>query len=393
MLKDVYVISAKRSPIGKFLGSLSSFSAVDLGVIVLKDIMNDLSSKYGKNILYDIDEVIVGNVLSCGLGQNPARQILIKSGLSNQIGGFTVNKVCGSGMKSIILGAQSIQLGEADMVVCGGVESMTNSPHFINLRNAMKFGDAKLIDSMQYDGLTDVYSNKIMGECAEFISCELKITRMEQDEFAFNSHRRAIKAIKEGFFKNEITPIKIKDKEFSVDEGPREDTTISKLSTLKGVFKEGGVVTAGNSSQISDGASFVVLASESALKEHNIKPIAKILGYASSGLEPQWLLMAPEVAIFKLLKQINTSLDSFDFIEINEAFAAQMVALKRRLNIPEEKLNVNGGAIALGHPLGCSGTRIVVTLLWALKNYNKKKGIASLCMGGGNGLSLAVEIV
>lgn len=393
MLREVFVVSAKRSPMGKFLGSLSFFSAVDLGIMVLKNIMDDLSSKYGKNVLYDIDEVVVGNVLSCGLGQNPARQILIKSGLSHQIGGLTINKVCGSGLKSIILGAQSIQLGEADMVVCGGIESMTNAPHFVNLRRVAKFGDVKLTDSMQYDGLTDVYSNKIMGEYAEFVSSELKVTRLEQDEYAFNSHRKAIKAIKDGFFKNEVVPIKIKDTEFSVDEGPREDTTVSKLSNLKSVFKDGGVVTAGNSSQISDGAAFVVLASESALKEHNIKPLAKVLGYSTSGLEPQWLLMTPEVAIFKLLKQINANLDSFDLIEINEAFAAQMVALKRKLNIPDEKLNVNGGGIALGHPLGCSGTRIVVTLLWALKNYSKKKGIASLCMGGGNGLALAIEIV
>lgn len=391
MLKDVFVISAKRSPIGKFLGALSSFSAVDLGVIVLKNIVDELSSRYGKGIIYDIDEVIVGNVLSTGLGQNPARQILIRAGLSNQIGGLTVNKVCGSGLKAIILGAQSIQVGESDLVVCGGIESMTNAPHFINLRRAAKFGDMKLVDSMQYDGLTDVYSNKIMGEYAEMISTELKVTRLEQDEFALNSHRKAIRAIKERLFKSEIVPIKVGDTEFAIDEGPREDTTLNKLSTLKPVFREGGVVTAGNSSQISDGAAFVVLASETALKEHKITPLAKILDYSTSGLEPQWLLMTPETAILKLLQKINSSLNDFDFVEINEAFAAQLVALKRKLTIPEEKLNVNGGAIALGHPLGCSGARIVVTLLWALKNYNKKKGIASLCMGGGNGLAIALE--
>lgn len=393
MIKDVYVISAKRSPIGKFLGTLSSFSAIDLGVAVVRNILDELSNKYGRNILYDIDEVIVGNVLSCGLGQNPARQILIKAGLSAQIGGLTVNKVCGSGLKAIILGAQSIQLGEADIVICGGIESMTNAPHFLHLRKGAKFGEAKLIDSMQYDGLTDVYSNKIMGEFAEMVATELKVSRSEQDEFAFNSHRKAIKATKEGFFKNEIVPIKVKDTEITTDEGPREDTTLSKLSTLKPVFKEGGTVTAGNSSQISDGSAFVVLASESALKEHKITPLAKIIGYSVSGLEPQWLLMTPETAILKLLKQINCNLENFDFIEINEAFASQVVALRKKLNIPDEKLNVNGGAIALGHPLGCSGARIVVTLLWALKNYNKKKGIASLCMGGGNGLALGLEII
>ncbi len=393
MSNEVYVISAKRSPIGKFLGVLSSLSGVDIGAGVLSSILLEIRSLYGAEIIYDIDEVIVGNVLSCGLGQNPARQILIRCGLPNQIGGFTVNKVCGSGMKAIICGVQEIQSGEADLVVCGGIESMTNAPHFINSRKQYKFGNVELVDSMIYDGLLDIYSNKLMGELAEFMAEELKISRREQDEFAFNSHRKSIKAIKEGFLKNEITPITIKGKNVEFDEGPREDTTLKKLSTLSPVFKKDGTITAANASQISDGAAFVILAGKNALEEHNLKPIAKILGYSTSGLEPKWLFMTPEIAIYKLLKKINITLDEIDLLEINEAFAVQLVALKRKMNIPDEKLNVNGGAIALGHPLGCSGARIVVTLIHALKNYNKKKGIASLCMGGGNGLALGVEIV
>ncbi|MFN7181143.1 MAG: thiolase family protein [Planctomycetota bacterium] len=393
MNREVYIVYAKRSPIGKLMGSLSSLSAVEIGTEVVRDILAQLRLMYGNEVVYDIDEVIVGNVLSCGLGQNPARQILIQCHLPNQIGGFTVNKVCGSGMKAIICGAQAIQLGEADLVICGGIESMTNAPHFINLRKQHKFGDVNLVDTMVYDGLIDVYSNKLMGEWAEFLAEELKVSRQEQDEWSFISHKRAIKATKEGLFKNEIVPITIKGKRIEYDEGPREDTTIEKLSALAPFFKKDGTITPGNASQISDGAAFVVLAGKNAVDEHHLKPIAKIVGYSSSGLEPKWLFLTPEVAIYKLLKNINLSLEEIELIEINEAFAAQIVALKKKMNIQESKLNVNGGAIALGHPLGCSGARIVVTLVHALKNYNKKKGIASLCMGGGNGLAIAVEAI
>lgn len=391
MSNEVYVISAKRSPIGKLMGGLSSLSAVDIGVEVLGSILSEIRSQYGEKVIFDIDEVIVGNVLSCGLGQNPARQILIRCELPNQIGGFTVNKVCGSGMKAIICGVQAIQNKDADIVVCGGIESMTNAPHFINLRKQHKFGNEQMVDSMVYDGLIDVYSNKLMGEWAEFMAEELKISRQEQDEFAFDSHRKSVKAIKEGLFKHEITPLNVKGNIIEIDEGPREDTTLEKLSTLPAVFKKGGTITAANASQISDGAAFVVLASKNALQEHHLKPIAKILGYSTSGMEPKWLFLSPEVAIYKLLQKIDISLDQIDLFEINEAFAAQIVALRKKMNIPDNKINVNGGAVALGHPLGCSGARIVVTLIYALKNYSKKRGIASLCMGGGNGLALAVE--
>lgn len=390
---EIVILSAVRTPIGKLLGGLSNLSAQELGSLVIKEAI-----QRAKISPEDIDEVIMGNVLSAGLGQNPARQSAVNAGIPYKVPAFTINKVCGSGMKAIVLACQAIKDGQAKVVVAGGMESMSNAPHILrNLRNGVKFGNTELIDSMLYDGLTDAYSKKIMGEFAELVAERYSISRKEQDEWALMSNLRAVNAQKEGKFNDEIMPVTIESKKqkivISKDEGPREDSSLEKLLSLKPAFKSNGTVTAGNSSQISDGASALVISTEEYAKKINVKPLAKIKGYASAFVEPEWFLTAPINAIRKLEEKTGINIFQYDLIELNEAFAVQMCVIRKELKLDINKINVNGGAIALGHPIGASGARIITTLIYALKNFNKKIGLAGLCIGGGGAITMAIENV
>jgi len=392
-MQEVFILSGARTPMGKLLGTLSSFSATDLGGIAIKEAVKRAGISPS-----DVDEVIMGCVLQAGLGQGPARIAAIKGGIPVNVPSFTVNKVCGSALKAIILGVQAIKLGDADVIVAGGMESMTNAPHMSFLRTGTKFGDIKLIDHMIYDGLWCSFNNQHMGELAEYTAEKAGITREMQDEFAYNSHMKAVKAINEGKFKDEIVKIEVKTKEgvniIDKDEGPRPDTSLEKLAKLPPVFKKDGTVTAGNAPGIFDGASAVVIASEKFIKERNLKPFARIIAYGSNFVEPKDLFFAPIGAIKKVTEKTGLKHpNDFDLIEINEAFSAQVLADVKELEIDMNKLNVNGGAVALGHPIGASGARIVVTLMYALKNRGLKKGLASLCLGGGGAVGISIEVL
>lgn len=394
MARRAYILSAVRTPIGSFLGSLSSLSAVELGAIVLKEAVNraGIDTKM-------IDEVIMGNVVSAGLGQAPARQSQIKAGIPPEIPAITINKVCGSGLKAVMLGAQAIKAGDADVILAGGMESMSNSPYTIpRARTGYRMGHGQLIDLMIFDGLWDSFENKHMGELGEFTAERSGITREMQDEFAFNSHQKAIKAIDNGWFRDEIVPISIPQKKgepviVDTDEGPRRDTSLEKLAQLKPAFKLNGTITAGNAPSVNDGASAVLVVSEEKVKELGLKPMAVITGYAVSAVEPKMLFYSPVEAVKKLLKQLGKKIEYFDLIEINEAFSAQVLADGKELGWDWEKVNVHGGAVALGHPIGASGARILTTLLYAMKRRNAKTGLATLCLGGGSAVALSVEAV
>ena len=392
-MQEVFILSGVRTPMGRLLGTLSSFSATDLGGIVIKEAINRAGISPS-----DVNEVIMGCVLQAGLGQGPARIAAIKGGVPADVPSFTVNKVCGSALKAIILGVQAIKLGDADVIVAGGMESMTNAPHMSFLRTGTKFGDIKLIDHMIYDGLWCSFNNQHMGGLAEYTAEKAGITREMQDEFAYNSHMKAVKATNEGKFKDEIIKIEVKTKEgvniIDKDEGPRPDTSLEKLAKLPPVFKKDGTVTAGNAPGIFDGASAVVIASEKFVKERNLKPFARIIAYGSNFVEPKDLFFAPIGAIKKVTEKTGLKHpNDFDLIEINEAFSAQVLADVKELEIDMNKLNVNGGAVALGHPIGASGARIVVTLMYALKDRGLKKGLASLCLGGGGAVGMSIEIL
>ncbi len=392
-MQEVFILSGARTPMGKLLGTLSSFSATDLGGIAIREAVKRAGISPS-----DVNEVIMGCVLQAGLGQGPARIAAIKGGIPVNVPSFTVNKVCGSALKAIILGVQAIKLGDADVIVAGGMESMTNAPHMSFLRTGTKFGDIKLIDHMIYDGLWCSFNNQHMGELAEYTAEKAGITREMQDEFAYNSHMKAVKAINEGKFKDEIVKIEVKTKEgvniIDKDEGPRPDTSLEKLAKLPPVFKKDGTVTAGNAPGIFDGASAVVIASEKFIKERNLKPFARIIAYGSNFVEPKDLFFAPIGAIKKVTEKTGLKHpNDFDLIEINEAFSAQVLADVKELEIDMNKLNVNGGAVALGHPIGASGARIVVTLMYALKNRGLKKGLASLCLGGGGAVGISIEVL
>lgn len=388
-MNKVAIISAYRSAIGSFGGSLSQTNPCEVASEVVK-----VALKKANIDTKIVDEVIFGNVLSAGFGQNISRQIALKAGIPKEKSAFTVNKVCGSGMKSVTLGASSIICGENDVVVCGGIEFMSNTPHLSFNRFGNKLGNVELLDSILKDGLTDATHGYHMGVTAENIAKHYNISREIADEFALNSQKKAISAISKNKFKDEIVPLKIKKGKnnfvFDTDEYPRFDCSLDSLSKLKPAFIKDGIVTAGNSSGINDGVAVVILMSCKKTKELNIKPLAYIEDFVSCGLDPAFMGMGPVNATKKLLQKNNITTKDIDLFEINEAFATQSVAVIKKLNIPEEKVNVNGGAIALGHPIGASGTRIIVTLLHELKRQKKKRGLCSLCIGGGQGMSLLI---
>ena len=393
-MREVVIASAVRTAIGKFGGSLLPLSAPELGAIVIKEALKRANVPGEK-----VDEVIFGNVLQAGLGQNPARQASIKAGLPIEVPAFTVNKVCGSGLKCVELAAQSILAGDNDIVVAGGMESMSNAPFVTSgkARWGLRMGDSKLVDVMIKDGLWDAFNNYHMGITSENVAEKFGVTREDQDEVSARSQQRAIAAIKSGAFKDEIVPVTIKTKKgetvFDTDEFPREGTTTEILAKLRPAFKQGGTVTAGNASGLNDGAAALVIMSAEKAQELGIKPMAKILSYASAGVDPAIMGIGPIPASRKALSKAGLEVKDLDLIEANEASAAQFVEVGRELNFDPDKVNVNGGAIALGHPIGASGARILVTLLYALKNRDKKLGLATLCIGGGMGTSAVVEML
>lgn len=393
---EAVILSAVRTPIGKFQGALSGVSATQLGAIAVQAAVE----RAGINP-EEIEEVIMGNVVSAGLGQAPARQAGIHGGVPPTVGASTINKVCGSGLKAAMLSAQAIRAGDADLYVAGGFESMSRAPYLISGRSGeLKFGNQALTDALLNDGLWDPFENWGMGMAAEFIADEYEVTREAMDQFALRSHERAVEAQEKGWFNAEIVPVQIAGRKGTVtevtqDEGPRKDTTLEALSKLKPAFKADGKVSPGNSSQMSDGAAAVVIASRAYAQKHGLQPMARIVGYAQAAVEPKYLFAAPAYAMPKLLKKIGWTFAEVDLIELNEAFAAQVLADGYALadqGWDWDKVNVNGGAIAIGHPLGASGTRVLVTLLHALKNRGLKRGIASLCLGGGEAVAMAVEL-
>ncbi|HKE01922.1 MAG TPA: acetyl-CoA C-acetyltransferase [Planctomycetota bacterium] len=392
-MAEAVLVSACRTPIGKFQGALSSFRAPELGAIAIREAVR----RAGVDPAV-VDEVIFGNVLQAGLGQNPARQAARKAGLPDAVPSVTINKVCGSGLKAVMLAAQAIRAGDAEVIVAGGMESMTNAPYLVpSARFGARLGHAELVDSMVHDGLWDIYNDFHMGETGELVAEKHKVTREDQDRYAAESHRRASAAMEKGEFDREIVPIEIPQKKgeairVAKDEGPRKDSTAEALAKLRPAFrKDGGTVTAGNASSINDGAAALVVMSDVRAKKLGLKPRARITGYASGGLAPEWVMMAPEVAIGNLCKKTGCTVDAFELVEINEAFSAASVALRKVLNIDPERLNVRGGAVALGHPIGASGARVLVTLLHALEDRGKSRGLASLCLGGGNAVALSIE--
>ncbi|CDE94932.1 MULTISPECIES: acetyl-CoA C-acetyltransferase [Acidaminococcus] len=393
-MREVVIVSAVRTAIGKFGGSLTPLSAPQMGAIVIKEALQRAGVKPEM-----VDEVIMGNVLQAGLGQNPARQAAIFAGMPVEVPAFTVNKVCGSGLKCVELGAQSILAGDNDIVVAGGMESMSNAPFTIpgKSRWGLKMGDQKMIDVMIRDGLWDAFNDYHMGITSENVAEKFGVTREDQDEVAARSQARAIEAIKSGAFKEEIVPVTIKTKKgekvFDTDEFPREGTTMEVLAKLRPAFKKGGTVTAGNASGLNDGAAALVLMTADKAKELGLKPMAKIVSYASAGVDPAIMGIGPIPASRKALAKAGLEVKDMDLVEANEAFAAQTVEVGRELQLDWDKTNVNGGAIALGHPIGASGARILVTLLYALKHRNKKLGLATLCIGGGMGTATVVEML
>lgn len=386
------IISAVRTPVGKFQGSLSPLSAVDLGACVVREAVRRAGIEPRQ-----VDEIIMGNVLPAGLGQNPARQAGLRGGLDNRLAAMTINQVCGSGLKAVALAAQAIETGNSQIVMAGGMESMSNAPYLLpDLRQGHRLGDAKLVDSMVHDGLWDVYEDFHMGMTAELVAEKYNISRQRQDEYALESHRRAVDAIKSCRFKDQIVPVAVPQKKgepvtFAIDESPRADATLEALAKLKPVFKPGGTVTAGNAPGTNDGAAALVVASEEKAKNLGAKPMAAVVGQAVSGVEPKWVMMAPVTAVKRLLEKTGWKLADVDLIELNEAFAVQALAVMGELGLDPAKTNVNGGAVALGHPIGASGARILVTLLYEMARRGAQRGIAALCLGGGNAVALAVE--
>lgn len=389
--KEVFVVSAARTPIGSFCGALASVPAQELGATAIRAVVE--KARVEKE---DIDEVIMGNVLSAGLGQNPARQAAIRAGLPASVGATTVNKVCGSGLKSVIVGAQSIQTGGANLVVAGGMESMSNAPYLLRkAREGYRMGNGELVDSMIYDGLWDVYGDKHMGLYGDRCAAKYGFTRQQQDDFAEESYVRARKAVKEGIFDEEIVPVEVtlrkKTTVVSEDEEPARFDS-NKLRELRPAFSPDGTVTAGNASSINDGAAALLIASGSACATMRLRPVARIVGHATFSREPEWFTLAPVGALTRLLDQLNWRVQDTDLFEINEAFSAVTMAAEKELNIPHQKVNIHGGAAALGHPIGCSGARVVVTLLNALRHTGGKRGVACLCIGGGEGIAMALEM-
>jgi acetyl-CoA C-acetyltransferase len=388
------ILSAVRTPIGKFMGGLSPLTAPELGAKVVAESVRRAGIEPGQ-----VDEVIMGNVVQAGLGQNPARQAALKGGLDPRVAAMTINKVCGSGLKAVGLAAQAVILGESEIVVAGGMESMSNAPYLMKgARAGFRLGNAELLDAMIVDGLWDVYENFHMGQTAELVAEKYGITRQEQDQFALESHQKAVRATKSCFVSEQIVPVEITQRKgppviIKADESPREDTSLEALAKLKPAFKkEGGTVTAGNAPGTNDGAAAVVVTSEKNAARMRKAPMARIVAQAVSGVEPKWVMMAPVDAVEKLLAKTGWDRDKdVDLYELNEAFAVAAIAVTRVLKLDPAKVNVNGGAVALGHPIGASGARVLVTLLYELQRRNLKRGIAALCLGGGNAVALAVE--
>jgi acetyl-CoA C-acetyltransferase len=390
-MRDVVIASAVRTAIGKFGGALKNVPAVDLGALVIKEALRRSNVKPDM-----VDEVIMGNVLQAGLGQNTARQALIKAGIPEEVPGFTLNKVCGSGIRAVSLAAQVIKSGDAEIVVAGGMENMSRAPYILNdARWGQRMGDGKLVDEMILGGLFDIFNNYHMGITAENIAEQWNLSREEQDAFAAESQQKAEAAVKEGRFKDEIVPVILKTKKgdivFDTDEYPRFGSTLEALAKLKPAFKEDGTVTAGNASGINDGASALVVMSAEKAAELKIEPMAKIVSYGSRGLDPKIMGYGPFYATKLALEKANLTVDSLDLIEANEAFASQSLAVAKDLKFDMKKVNVNGGAIGLGHPIGCSGARILTTLLYEMRRRDAKKGLATLCIGGGMGTAIIVE--
>ena len=387
------ILSAVRAPIGKFQGGLSSFSATELGAKVVAEVVRRAGIEPAQ-----VDECIMGNVVSAGLGQNPARQAALRGGLDSRVAAMTINKVCGSGLKAVALAAQAVALDESQIVVAGGMESMSNCPYLMpGARTGFRLGNAEIIDSMINDGLWDAFNDFHMGQTAELVAEKYKISREEQDRFALASHQKAINAINSCYFEAQVLPIEVPQKKgpalvIKTDESPRADTSLEALGRLRPAFKKDGTVTAGNAPGVNDGAAAVAVTSERTAVRLGKKPIARIVAQATSGVDPKWVMMAPVEAVEKLLKKTGWGRDKdVDLVELNEAFAVQAMAVIRELRLNPEKVNVNGGAVALGHPIGASGARILVTLLYELERRNLKRGIAALCLGGGNAVALAVE--
>jgi len=393
-MREAVIVSAVRTPTGKFLGGLKDLKATELGAMAVREAVRRAGIDPAS-----VDECIMGNVVSAGAGQAPARQAAIHGGLSNSVGALTINKVCGSGLKAVMLATQGIKLGDIDIAVAGGMESMSNCPYLMTkVREGLRIGDGTIIDSMIHDGLWDSFHNIHMGLTGEHVSEKYHVTREEQDTYAAGSHRKAAHATREGWFRDEILPVSLPQKKgdpivVDRDESIREDTTAESLARLKPAFKKDGTVTAGNAPGVNDGAAAVVVMGSDVAARLNLKPLARIVGYATAGLEPKLVMMTPVEAVRKLNAKTGWKMEDAELLELNEAFAVQAVAVTRELGLDPARVNVQGGAVALGHPIGASGARILTTLLYALRRQGKKRGIATLCLGGGNGVAMAVELL
>ncbi len=387
------IASIARTPVGKFNGTLKRITAPNLGAIAIKEALKRASVEDDDRI----DEVIMGNVISAGIGQAPARQAAIYAGLPYTLPAFTLNKVCGSGLKTVMLAASLIKAGEADIIVAGGMENMNLAPYYLRkARNGYRLGDGKLVDGMIFDGLWDIYNDFHMGHTGEVVAEEFDISREDADRFALRSHQLAAKAMAEGKFDEEIVPVPVPQRRgdpipFLVDEGVRTDTSIEALSRLRAVFKKDGIVTAGNASQISDGAAAAVVMSDRAAEEVGVEPLARIHSYHTAGVEPRRVMAAPIPLIYQLLEKSGFERDDIDLWEHNEAFASASVAIQREFDIPDEKFNVHGGAVAIGHPIGCSGARVLATLLYAMRDRDATRGLEAVCLGGGHAVGMIVE--
>jgi len=391
-LKDIVILSSARTPVGKLLGQFKDLSAVDLGVIAARAAIERAGIDPNS-----VDEVIMGNVVQAGNGQNPARQVALRAGIPDRVAALTINKVCGSGLKAVMLAANGVRVGEIEIALAGGMESMTNAPYLLKgARQGYRLGNAELIDSMIGDGLWCAFDNWHMGCTGEVVAERFNVTREQQDEFALESHRKAVAAIKDGRFEREIAPVEVPRKKgetlvIKTDEGPREDTSLDSLARLKPAFKEGGTVTAGNAPGVNDGAAALVVTSTDLANKLSRRPVARIVAQATAGVEPKLVMMAPVGAIQKTLQVAGWRISDVDLFEINEAFSVQLVAIMNELGLDRSRVNVNGGAVALGHPIGASGARILTTLLHEMERRDVKRGLAALCLGGGNAVAMAVE--
>ena len=390
--REAVIVSAARTPTGKFQGALKNFSATDLGAMVVRE-----SVRRAGVAPEDVDEVVMGCVIQAGLGQNPARQAALKGGIPFGVSAVTINKVCGSGLKSVMMAAQGVRLGDAEVVVAGGMESMSNAPYLLpKAREGYRMGNGQLVDSMIHDGLWCAFENYHMGNTGEVVAERYHVARREQDEYALNSHRKAAAAIKAGKFKEEILAVEIPQKKgdpvlFDADEPVREDSTLEALAKLKPAFREGGTVTAGNAPGVNDGASALVITSLERARALGAEPMARIAAQATSGIQPELVMMAPVEAIRKVLKKAGWSLNEVDLVELNEAFSVQAIAITKELGLDPARVNVNGGAVALGHAIGQSGSRLLTTMPYEMKRRDARRGLAALCLGGGNAVALAVE--